>query len=576
MYILQVSDLHILSNSKIDEYNKKIDILINDLSRFIPSGSDVVCCVLGDIVDRGNKDAYIQAKLILEYFFTRLKNIFGEENVEFEIVPGNHDLCEDTLLSFNQFATELLGRNVEYTDEKSMYVSNHFGYQFVSISSILDKECKFGQVDFDTLSSDIIPSNSIFLTHHALISGDKDDSAVIRNGYEFQKKLEDKNAICLLHGHTHGCKRYVIGNDCQIIGVASFLKNYVQDVSNQCNLVQIKGRYVNRIETFLYQGDRKKWDRTIIYEKETNNHYNGESVSAVYDKVLIDAEANLLLPNVCIQVKQNYDKFKEEIENRFNSIIEDAKVWQEKDCPDCLDYTHGQLMSHGSISWDRHIIETLKRNPTSKRAIIPLIDKEMAFKGGDGKLVSFDLVQFGFGSDDCNDLHITVYFRALEIKQFLPINLCEIYLMAERIRSEIRAIQNITVCIFAFKAEAKTNYGCYKKSQLDIITESKLCKLVNDKSWDDIRLLLDEKAKMGDTVIDLAWLKKLQNVFDEFYNGNNAEKVKSQICTVEEKLLVLRDERERCSIYSKTQIQENDFVFELQKLAEIIGESRDE
>ena len=161
------------------------------------------------------------------------------------------------------------------------------------------------------------------MTHHSLISGDSDDNAAIRNGYKLQKYLEERNVIALLHGHTHGCKRYTVGNDCQVIGVGPMFKT-VPDVSNQCNLVHIKGNSVRKITTLIYQDDRKVWDSVVTYVKDTDNNYSGSSVYDVYTRVLRDAEANLLLPNLRIQIKQKFDSFEKEIWTTITTALSPA------------------------------------------------------------------------------------------------------------------------------------------------------------------------------------------------------------------------------------------------------------
>lgn len=68
------------------------------------------------------------------------------------------------------------------------------------------------------------------------------------------------------------------------------------------------------------------------------------------------------------------------------------------------------------------------------------------------------------------------------------------------------------MCIFAFRAEALDNYGCYKKAKIDLVSESTLCLLLADGNIGELIALLNEKRLMGDTVIDMAWLQKLRFV----------------------------------------------------------------
>lgn len=571
MYILQISDLHFAADMNVSSINEKIAILIRTLSSILKNGDQVVCCILGDIVDKGNDDLYEMALPLIEGLHTHIRSITGEDNLASVVMPGNHDICNDSLQGFNEFATKLIGKPIEYSDEHSIQVQDCFGYHFVTINSILNGERHFGQIDYAQLATCEIPEDSILMTHHSLISADPGDSAPIRNGYELQKILEEKNVIALLHGHTHGCKRYTVGQECQVIGVGPMFKQ-VTDISNQCNLIEIKGQHVNQIMTFTYHDDRKTWDQTITYGRTDDNNYYGSSVRRVYDRVLKDAEANLPLANLRVQIKQSFNTFEEEISSFFVHALDEARAWQGFVCPPTLEYTHGQLMNHDNIMWYDHIAETLSKNPTSKRAIIPLIDKNMAFKGGDDYLVSFDVAQFGFVDSKCTDLHITIYLRALEIRYFLPLNICEVFLMAKKLKERIQSIDRITICLFAFRSEAKPHFGCYRKAEIDLMSESKICKMISRNEVSLLRKHLYEKASMGDTVIDTAWLDRLCNAINEMYEKENTEKVKQQAEIAKKCLMQLKVARTHCSDYSLTQTEEDQFAIALRTLADLLVE----
>ena len=447
--------------------------------------------------------------------------------------------------------------------------ADYFGYHIINISTVLNSIHEYGTIDYSLLDKCDFPPNTIVMAHHSLISGDSSDNAVIRNGYKLQKYLEKRNVVALLHGHTHGCKRYAVGNDCQVIGVGPMFKP-VPDISNQCNLIQITGNCVRTITTLIYQDDRKVWDSVNTYVKDIDNNYHGSSVYDVYMRVRRDAEANLLLPNLRIQIKQKFDSFEKEIDDHFASYMNDASMWQKNARDDRLEYTHGQLMTFRGTNWDEFVCDTLKQNPTSKRAIVPLIDKEMAFQGGDGKLVSFDVVQFGFLNADRKDLHITVYLRALEVCNFLPINICEVYLMAKKVKECIQTVDSVTICFFAYRAEAKKNYGCYKKAEIDLLSESELCRIISSKNCSTLKALLNQKADTGETVIEFSWLDKVENALRYFYIRKNQREVLQQVEEVRKKLQELKDIRAQCSDNSQTQQYEDLFTDALRKLSSML------
>jgi len=574
MYILQMSDLHISQSSNVTELNEKIALLGARLQEFLKPEDNLVCCLLGDFIDQGTDIAFPKAQEVVLKLKELLSGIVGEAHLAIEFVPGNHDLCyngkEKDLTRFNEFISSISGKTSTFSDELSIHTADHFGYHFILASSVLHAEHRYGMIDFKALEQQPQSSQTIMLTHHSLISGDETDSACIRSGYQLQKYLENGNVIALLHGHTHGCKRYTVGHDCQIIGVGPMFKD-VKDISNQCNLISFSGSAVQCIQTLLYQGDRNDWDVVTTYEKEENNSYYGTSVYEVYSRLLKDAEIIPQLPNLCIQIRQSYTHFAKEINDCFSSSFAMANEWQSAQRSPDLPYTHGMLMNTKDTNWSDYIVQRLKQNPTSKRAIIPLIEKEAVFQSADSWLVSFDVVQFGFSNSDCKNLYITIYLRALELRYFLPLNLCEVYLMAEKVKPYFPSIQNITVCLFAFRAEAKQSFGCYRKARIDMLSESYLCKIIEDKhKREELGALLQEKANMGDTVIEDAWLQKLKNALNEFYSETNKSEVMSLLDQVAIALEILRSAREHCSDYSKTQEQENQFTQALLELKNTI------
>ena len=581
MYVLQISDLHVSNREELEPLREKIKRLGLALRQCIPAESQILCCLLGDFVDKGDSSQYPIVTELLKELQEELSGITPPSNIALAIIPGNHDLCHDhttnakTLDAFNQFASCVTSEEIAFSDANSITETKCFGYNLINISTILNSEHTYGKIDYNLLANCSFCANTIVITHHSLVSGDSNDNAVIRNGYELQKYLEEKDVIALLHGHTHGCKRYTVGKDCQVIGVGPMFKS-VPDISNQCNVVRIEGNSVREITTLIYQDDRKGWDCIRTYKKPIDNNYHGTSVYDVYERVLRDAEANLLLPNLRIQINQKYDSFEKEVLSYFGACMDDARIWQGTDCPKELEYTHGQLMKYRDINWDEHICETLINNPTSKRAIVPLIDKQMAFKGGDDKLVSFDVVQFGFSNADSKNLYITVYLRALEVRRFLPQNICEVFLMAQKIKRRIQSIDSLTVCFFTYRAEAKKRYGCYKKSEIDLTRESTICSMIATNNFEALGRMLNQKADMGDTVIDFIWLDKVDNAVNEFYKKENIDIVKRQLKIVREKLCQLKNERAHCSDYSITQKQEDEFAEALRLLSSMMMEVANE
>ena len=428
-----MSDLHIFNQNDdgIKILREKLALLASRLGDLLSEDDQLVCCILGDIIDKGCTTAFPFALELLKGFRDELEKIVGGGNVQYTIVPGNHDICTKqepvTFSEFNSFATELIGGEISFSDKNSIHIDSIFGYEFIGINSTLNGNTEYGDIQYDLLNQIKPSQKSIVLVHHALISGDKNDSAAIHSGYELQSFLEKNSIVAMLHGHTHGCKRYTVGHNCQVVGVGPLFKE-VPDVSNQCNIISITGGFVKEIDTLTFHADRKEWDIIKTFKKQDTNDYFEKSINEVYRRVLDDAVDYGPMSNLRIQVKEKYEDLEKEIESTFQQALVEAKAWQSESVPDHLNYTHVQLMNYEQNHWAKFAVKTLRNNPTNKRTIFPLIEKQRVYYAGDDELVSFDTVQLGFENDSCQNLFITVYLRALELRYFLPINLCETYL----------------------------------------------------------------------------------------------------------------------------------------------------
>lgn len=573
MYILQISDLHISNAEDQSFLENKINLMVSTLFKEVRQDEKMVICILGDLVDQGNAKLFAVSIALLNTMYNKLKQHFTQDNVAILFIPGNHDLCKNedgkqTLTEFND-SIKAFPQSFTFNDTNSIHEVDLFGYHFIAISSVRDNVTKYGQIDFQRLNKCTLDRNTIILVHHSLISSDEDDSAAIRNGYALQQFLENENVISLLHGHTHGCKRYTVGNDCQVIGVGPMFKP-IYDVPNQCNLIEIVGSKIIKISNYIYQGDINEWISHAIYCREDSNNYYGQSVYDVYQRVKKDAESGILLPNLRIQIQQPYHSFESEISSYFKEYENDANDWQSFTCPDTLYYTHGQLMSTDTKTWIDFAVEKLKSNPTNKRTIIPLITKDMSFNSLDEPLVSFDSVQLGFQDGSYTHLYVTIYFRALEIGQFLPINLYESYLMAKKLKGHFPAINSVTICFFTFRAEFKDAYICYRKSEIDLMRSTQLGALIQNNNFDKIISLLSAKESTRDSIINLQWIENLRDAFTDCYEGENKDNIIKQIDKIYKNILEFKTAREHCSGYKETEAQESAVTTSITELITIL------
>jgi hypothetical protein len=189
---------------------------------------------------------------------------------------------------------------------------------------------------------------------------------------------------------------------------------------------------------------------------------------------------------------------------------EQAELWQSNPRPPSLHISHGEFMHAHGDPFD-YITRELKDKPTSNRAVISLINSEPIIASGDDALPSFMLVQAGFELDERKVLYLSAYYRALEVSQFLPINLAEMALIAEKLQSRIPSISTVNLTIHAFRAHLIENFRTLTRSGIDVIGVDAIHKLVVSNDRARIADLLIEKSAPESIVED----QGLANLRDE-------------------------------------------------------------
>ncbi|MBO5328837.1 MAG: hypothetical protein J6B04_06660 [Clostridia bacterium] len=114
---------------------------------------------------------------------------------------------------------------------------------------------------------------------------------------------------------------------------------------------------------------------------------------------------------------------------------------------------HGDYIKyqHEGKTYDgySYALEELKGKHTSRRSLISLISTQHIYKSGNTQIPSYMLSQFQIRNDV---LVISEYFRAIEVKGFLPTNMAETYVMVNRILEQIPDINRIVVAYHCFDA----------------------------------------------------------------------------------------------------------------------------
>lgn len=181
----------------------------------------------GDVVDGGKAEYYSTAKKIFDYMIDKTEGL----DVEFVMVPGNHDLCNGKFYDFDKFVKLYCPKQDEF--EKN-------------VKQVLE---------------------SILITHHSPISEDATDGASIRHMPRLLDVINREKIGFHLHGHTHGTYPTKIGNECNSIGVGALLLK-VEEMGSQFNLITYDGQSITSICNYLYRIDMDKYMSCPVWTKQ--------------------------------------------------------------------------------------------------------------------------------------------------------------------------------------------------------------------------------------------------------------------------------------------------------------------
>lgn len=192
-----------------------------------------------------------------------------------------------------------------------------------------------------------------------------------------------------------------------------------------------------------------------------------------------------------------------------------AEDLQNPQRPKHLVLNHGEYFDRYKTTYNKtaleYVIEELKSKADSHRACISLYDMSTLISSEDRSIPSFMVMQAGI-SDDMRRLSLTSYFRALEVSKYLPRNIAESCLVAEKLQNAFYfKFQEITITIHACNAYVKENYSCHEKAEIDLLSESEIMMQVmiakTSKGW--IKKMLNNKKDSNESRIIPDGIKNL-------------------------------------------------------------------
>lgn len=318
MKILMISDLHIKGNDKV-EILHRINKICEILNREMTIGEKLIVLICGDVVDKGKKEDFVTAHEIFDYMIDKAKNM----DIEFLMVPGNHDLCDNSFNDFDSFAQSYCPKQKAF--EQNHCISVSIGnLNFILANSAYHKKTDYGKVDTDMVEENAnCTMLNILVTHHSTISEDAEDKQCIRDVPKLHRVI-NKMGICFhFHGHTHGTYPHCIANHCYSIGVgAAFMADLT--MGSQFNLIEFDGEKFISIDNFYYVIDRDYYisDKIWSQPEEALNIWGAPDVS-VECQFVTDYIPRMAGPFDVVQSSGRYLRYQREQLKPLHAILDE-------------------------------------------------------------------------------------------------------------------------------------------------------------------------------------------------------------------------------------------------------------
>lgn len=254
-----ISDLHLdesneNNNNHLAEEN--IKLLSSKIRNEVCPNEDIMFILLGDVCDKGKAKGYEIAEGLLNH----LKQELQDYNVQFDFIPGNHDLINGNLGYFDKFIHKM---GASYSYMKSAAVSKEYGnVNFIFADSTLTRDYKEpGKLNSEAIYSKIkCGMTNILFAHHALTQQSKDEHNCVMNGEEISSQLRRKGIEFYFHSHTHTCNITFSNERVSEISCGSISKN-VDDmfgINNQFSVLSIRDGKIVKIDRWIITNDGKE------------------------------------------------------------------------------------------------------------------------------------------------------------------------------------------------------------------------------------------------------------------------------------------------------------------------------
>ena len=194
-----LSDLHLSKPFDGSTANNILKRLCREIRKDVELGATILFIFLGDIASKGAVVSFEYAKECLDFIYLELK----EYDVKLEFVPGNHDLADKCLTSFDEIV-RIYGNGHSFED-KSTYSSEYAGINFIfTDSNILRDHSAQGKLDIESINKEVKSDRkNVLFCHHALSHSHGDTHDTIEDSAAVITKLNEIGIDFFFHGHVH-------------------------------------------------------------------------------------------------------------------------------------------------------------------------------------------------------------------------------------------------------------------------------------------------------------------------------------------------------------------------------------
>jgi 3',5'-cyclic AMP phosphodiesterase CpdA len=171
--------------------------------------------ISGDITYQGKSDGYKQAQSIIkEIWLDR-----GGKRDHFFACPGNHDICQGSFKSFDDFQYGIRRNDSAKFEKSSAHLISGDEVAFLLLNTAHHLDHKYGLLELNKIAnlleenSDILNKKiqKVAIIHHHLIGYDQEDLSTVRNALPFLKLLDEFGFNLILHGHRHSLAPITVG-----------------------------------------------------------------------------------------------------------------------------------------------------------------------------------------------------------------------------------------------------------------------------------------------------------------------------------------------------------------------------